>query len=91
MVGDRWRDIEAGRRAGCRTIFIDYAYHETRPALADHCVKSLLEATEFMVERMQVKMLEDLKVKIFADGADKAGMLEMDAQALIRASRPIPR
>ncbi len=24
MVGDRWRDVEAGRRAGCTTIFIDY-------------------------------------------------------------------
>ena len=25
MVGDRWRDVEAGRRAGCRTVFIDRA------------------------------------------------------------------
>jgi len=31
MVGDRWRDIEAGRRAGCRTVFIDRAYTERRP------------------------------------------------------------
>ena len=31
MVGDRWRDIEAGRRAGCRTIWIDRAYSEQRP------------------------------------------------------------
>ena len=23
MIGDSWRDVEAGRRAGCRTIFID--------------------------------------------------------------------
>ena len=23
MVGDRWRDVEAGRRAGCRTVLID--------------------------------------------------------------------
>ena len=22
MIGDRWRDVEAGRRAGCRTIFL---------------------------------------------------------------------
>lgn len=28
MVGDRWRDIEAGRSAGCRTVFIDYGYAE---------------------------------------------------------------
>jgi D-glycero-D-manno-heptose 1,7-bisphosphate phosphatase len=31
LVGDRWRDIEAGHRAGCRTIFIDRAYTERRP------------------------------------------------------------
>jgi D-glycero-D-manno-heptose 1,7-bisphosphate phosphatase len=28
MVGDRWRDIEAGKSAGCRTILIDYGYSE---------------------------------------------------------------
>jgi D-glycero-D-manno-heptose 1,7-bisphosphate phosphatase len=26
MVGDRWRDVEAGQRAGCRTVFIDRGY-----------------------------------------------------------------
>lgn len=31
MVGDRWRDVEAGHRAGCRTIFINLAYAEPRP------------------------------------------------------------
>ena len=31
MVGDRWRDVEAGRRAGCRTVFIDRGYAERRP------------------------------------------------------------
>ena len=29
MVGDRWRDIEAGDAAGCRTVFIDYGYDES--------------------------------------------------------------
>ena len=28
MVGDRWNDIEAGNRAGCKTIYIDYKYSE---------------------------------------------------------------
>ena len=28
MIGDRWRDIGAGNRAGCRTIFIDRNYSE---------------------------------------------------------------
>src|SRR5262245_40225712 len=32
MVGDRWRDIDAGRAAGCRaTILIDYGYDEAIP------------------------------------------------------------
>jgi D-glycero-D-manno-heptose 1,7-bisphosphate phosphatase len=31
MVGDRWRDVEAGRRAGCRTVFLDYGYQEQGP------------------------------------------------------------
>ena len=33
MVGDRWKDIEAGQAAGCRTVFIDYGYDEPRISL----------------------------------------------------------
>ena len=36
MVGDRWRDIEAGSRAGCQTVFIDYGYNEKQPEHVDH-------------------------------------------------------
>ena len=28
MIGDRWRDIEAGQNAGVKTILIDYGYQE---------------------------------------------------------------
>jgi D-glycero-D-manno-heptose 1,7-bisphosphate phosphatase len=31
MVGDRWKDIEAGQRAGCQTIWIDGGYAEKAP------------------------------------------------------------
>ena len=51
MIGDRWRDMEAGQRAGCKTIFIDYGYQEKQPAHVDYRVKSLLEATRFMVRK----------------------------------------
>ena len=46
MVGDRWRDIEAGRAAGCQTILaVDQSYRE-RPAVgADAEVRNLPEAT----------------------------------------------
>lgn len=49
MVGDRWRDTEAGQSAGCKTILIDYGYQEKQPEHVDYRVKSLLEATQFMV------------------------------------------
>ena len=31
MVGDRWRDMHAGRSVGCFTIFVDYGYPQDRP------------------------------------------------------------
>lgn len=49
MVGDRWRDIEAGRRAGCRTVFVNYGYAEQRPENPDLVVASLEEATEWIL------------------------------------------
>jgi D-glycero-D-manno-heptose 1,7-bisphosphate phosphatase len=51
MVGDRWRDVQAGRAAGCRTIFIDYGYPQDEPSEADKVVHSLFEATEFILNR----------------------------------------
>ena len=45
MIGDRWRDIEAGLNAGCKTIFIDYNYDERQPENFDYSAKSLIEAT----------------------------------------------
>jgi D-glycero-D-manno-heptose 1,7-bisphosphate phosphatase len=28
IIGDRWKDIEAGRRAGCKTVWLDFNYQE---------------------------------------------------------------
>jgi D-glycero-D-manno-heptose 1,7-bisphosphate phosphatase len=50
MVGDRWRDTEAGRAAGCRTLFIDYGYAERQPEHVDHRVTSLREAAKIILE-----------------------------------------
>ncbi len=45
MIGDRKSDIEAGRAAGCRTIFIDLDYEaEQKPTDADWTVRSIEEA-----------------------------------------------
>jgi D-glycero-D-manno-heptose 1,7-bisphosphate phosphatase len=49
MVGDRWRDIDAGRRAGCATVFIDYEYAEPQPPAPDAVVRTLLEAAEWIL------------------------------------------
>jgi len=51
MVGDRWRDIEAGRRAGCATIFVDHGYRERRPDRPDAVVGSLQEAADWILSR----------------------------------------
>jgi D-glycero-D-manno-heptose 1,7-bisphosphate phosphatase len=44
MVGDRWRDVEAGQRAGCTSYFIDHGYAERQPDPPFIRVHSLLEA-----------------------------------------------
>lgn len=49
MVGDRWRDIDAGRAAGCRTIWIETEYKEKKPAGYDAKVKDLAEAAEYIL------------------------------------------
>lgn len=51
MVGDRWRDVEAGQNAGCRTVFIDGGYEEQQPARpADARVHSLREAADWILQ-----------------------------------------
>ena len=49
MIGDRWRDIDAGAQAGCRTFFVDWGYDEKRPEAHDAKVESLSEACEIIL------------------------------------------
>jgi D-glycero-D-manno-heptose 1,7-bisphosphate phosphatase len=51
MVGDRWRDVEAGRRAGCGTFFVDRGYAEAAPPAFDYRVGSLPEAADIIAGR----------------------------------------
>ena len=51
MVGDRWRDIEAGRRAGCRTILIGDGYGETFPSAPTIKFASLPEAASWILQQ----------------------------------------
>ena len=53
MIGDRWRDVEAGRAAGCRaTILIDYGYDEPLPNEPDVRVSSLALATDWILNSL---------------------------------------
>lgn len=49
MIGDRWRDIEAGRAVGCRTILVRADYDERQAERPDAIVTSLLEASRLIV------------------------------------------
>ncbi len=50
VIGDRWRDIEAGRRAGCSAaILVDYGYDEGLTAEPDIRVRSLSEAADWIL------------------------------------------
>ena len=50
MAGDRWRDVDAGAGAGCRTIFIDCGYNEKSPiAEPDARVATLPDAVEWIL------------------------------------------
>jgi D-glycero-D-manno-heptose 1,7-bisphosphate phosphatase len=53
MVGDRRSDVEAGRAAGCRTVFMELDYrNEVKPASPDFTVRSLAEATDAILNLM---------------------------------------
>jgi len=52
VIGDRWKDVEAGTSAGCRTVEIDWGYRERRPSTEpDAVVSSLAEAVEWIIEQ----------------------------------------
>lgn len=50
LIGDRWRDVDAGASAGLKTVWIDYGYAERGPsAPSDARVKSLTEAVDWIL------------------------------------------
>jgi D-glycero-D-manno-heptose 1,7-bisphosphate phosphatase len=50
IVGDRWRDVAAGKAAGCHTFFIDYKYRERCANNPDTVVASLEEASGLILQ-----------------------------------------
>lgn len=51
MVGDSWKDLEAGRRAGCHTILLRRDYNAG--ATAETVVDTLGEAVQFILEHSE--------------------------------------
>ena len=48
IIGDRWSDIEAGKRAGCKTLFINNGYTEQLPDSPDYQIHSVLDSVEII-------------------------------------------
>ena len=50
LVGDRWRDVDCGHAAGCRTVFIDRNYSEELRHPPDWKVTSFAQAVEAILQ-----------------------------------------
>lgn len=51
MVGDTWKDIEAGKNAGCKTIYVkqDHNYDEEVANKADYVVTDIIEIVDIII------------------------------------------
>jgi D-glycero-D-manno-heptose 1,7-bisphosphate phosphatase len=49
MVGDRWRDVDCGHAAGCKTVFIDRNYAEELKQKPDFSARNLGEAADIIL------------------------------------------
>ena len=43
LIGDRWKDIDAGTAAGCKTVFLEYGYDEKLRTKPDHTISQLAQ------------------------------------------------
>jgi D-glycero-D-manno-heptose 1,7-bisphosphate phosphatase len=50
VIGDRWRDVEAGRAAGCYTVLIQRPYSQC--STADACVEGLDQAVDTILQQV---------------------------------------
>jgi D-glycero-D-manno-heptose 1,7-bisphosphate phosphatase len=56
MVGDRWRDIDCGHAAGCKTVFIDRGYAEELKQKPDFWAGNLAEATDTILRESKINL-----------------------------------
>jgi D-glycero-D-manno-heptose 1,7-bisphosphate phosphatase len=58
MVGDRWRDIDCGHSAGCRTIFIDFGYDEKLRARPGFIVPNFSAAVGIILSHCSTNLVQ---------------------------------
>jgi D-glycero-D-manno-heptose 1,7-bisphosphate phosphatase len=51
MIGDTWKDISAGRKAGCKTIFLDHGYNIKKPKNYNFIIKSMKELIKIISKK----------------------------------------
>jgi D-glycero-D-manno-heptose 1,7-bisphosphate phosphatase len=56
LIGDRWRDIDCGKRAGLRTIFLDFGYDEALREAPDFVAKSFSAAAAIILARSRAEI-----------------------------------
>jgi D-glycero-D-manno-heptose 1,7-bisphosphate phosphatase len=56
MVGDRWRDVDCGRNAGVRTVFLDFGYDEILRSTPNFRVRSLTEAARIIIKHSDQRL-----------------------------------
>lgn len=49
LIGDRWRDVDCARAAGCQSVFIDCGYAERLPASPNFTVANFTEAVDVVL------------------------------------------
>lgn len=50
LIGDRWRDVDCARAAGCRAIFIERGYQESLRERPDFTVSSFKDAVSAILQ-----------------------------------------
>ena len=54
VIGDRWRDIDCARAAGCRAIFIERGYEESLRETPDFTVGNFNDAVSALLDDVSV-------------------------------------
>ena len=66
LIGDRWSDIEAGKKVKCKTIFIDRNYEEKKPNNPDFTVKSFKKAVRLFsminIKKQKLKFMHLVQI-----------------------------